>query len=113
MDNHLSIPELLEQYMEAGGDREQWITVKDLRTFFHLDDTASPPISGFLRRINHGPFSSCPYRVSRIEKLIVDTPHPRMIKRYLVTRRPGAETKPGTDAENPVGRFPEPGYREH
>jgi hypothetical protein len=93
MNDRLSIPELLEQYMEAGGDKEQWITVRDFRTFFQLDDSASPPISGFLRRINHGPFSSCQYRVIRIEKLIVDTPHPRMIKRYLITRRPGSGKK--------------------
>lgn len=88
MNNRLSVPDLLEQFMSAAGDKEQWITVKDIRTYFHLDDSASPQISGFLRRINHGPFSSCQYRVSRIEKMIVDTPHPRMIKRYLITRRP-------------------------
>ncbi|MEN6443800.1 MAG: hypothetical protein WC391_03890 [Methanoregula sp.] len=99
MNDRLSIPELLEQYMETGGNKEQWITVNDLRTFFHLDDTASPAISGFLRRINHGPFFTCQYRVIRIEKMIIDTPHPRMIKRYLIARRPGSAKKEDTGSQ--------------
>lgn len=101
MNNRLSIPDLLEQFMTAGGDKDQWITVKDLRIFFHLDDSVSPQISGFLRRIYHGPFSSCQYRVSRIEKMMVDTPHQRMIKRYLVTRRPGAGKSGKNDHREP------------
>ncbi len=90
MNGHPPIPELLEQFMEAGNVPERWITVRELRTHFHLDDTASPAISGFLRRIYQGPYFTCQYRVTRIERLIVDTPHTRMIKRYFVTQRPGA-----------------------
>jgi len=90
MNGHPPIPELLEQFMEAGNVPERWITVRELRTHFHLDDTASPAISGFLRRIYHGPYFTCQYRVTRIERLTVTTPHTRMIKRYFVTQRPGA-----------------------
>ncbi|MFA5415709.1 MAG: hypothetical protein WC295_09450, partial [Methanoregula sp.] len=90
MNGHPPIPELLEQFMEAGNVPERWITVRELRTHFHLDDTASPAISGFLRRIYQGPYFTCRYRVTRIERLIVNTPHTRMIKRYFVTQRPGA-----------------------
>jgi len=89
MSAHPPIPELLERFMESGGVPERWITVRDLRTHFNLDDTASPAISGFLRRIYQGPFFNCQYRVTRIERLIVNTPHTRMIKCYFVTRRPG------------------------
>jgi hypothetical protein len=98
MTRHPDIPEMLDQYMEVSGGSDQWITVKDLRTFFQLDDSASPPISGFLQRINHGPFLTCQYRVTRIEKMIVDIPHPRMIKRYLITRRPGSCKKAETSS---------------
>jgi hypothetical protein len=90
MNGHPPIPELLEQFMEAGNVPERWITVRELRTHFHLDDTVSPAISGFLRRIYQGPYFTCQYRVTRIERLIVNTPHTRMIKRYFVTQRPGA-----------------------
>jgi hypothetical protein len=47
MTRHPDIPEMLDQYMEVSGRSDQWITVKDLRTFFQLDDSASPPISEF------------------------------------------------------------------
>jgi hypothetical protein len=87
--------------MESGGVPKRWITVKELRTHFDLDDTASPAISGFLRRIHQGPFLTCQYRVTRIEKLIVNTPHMRMIKRYYVTRRPGSERNAGLSSRSP------------
>ena len=90
MGTRRAISELLEQFMESGGVPERWITVQDLRTHFNLNDTASPAISGFLRRIYQGPFRTCHYRVTRIEKMTVNTPYTRTIKRYLVTRRPGS-----------------------
>jgi len=94
------IPELLEQFTEAGGVPERWITVKELRSHFDLDDTASPAISGFLRRIYHGPFFTCQFRVTRIERLIVKTPHTRMIKRYFVTRRVGSKKRTGSSSRS-------------
>jgi len=96
-----AIPELLEQFMESGGVPERWITVHEIRTHFDLDDTASPAISGFLRRIHQGPFFTCQYRVTRIERLIVKTPHTRMIKRYFVTRRPGLWRSAGSSSRAP------------
>ncbi len=102
---HPPIPELLEQFMESGGVPERWITVQELRTHFNLDDTASPAISGFLRRIYQGPFFTCPFRVTRIERLIVNTPHMRMIKRYFVTRRPGSGKGAGSSCLSPPARI--------
>ena len=102
MSAHPPIPELLEQFMEAGSLPERWITVRELRTHFDLDDTASPAISGFLRRIYHGPFFTCQYQVTRIERLIVKTPHTRMIKRYFVTGRPGSGRSAGSSFRSPT-----------
>jgi hypothetical protein len=102
MSTRLPIPELLEQFMESGGVPERWITVRDIRTHFDLDDIASPAISGFLRRIYHGPFFTCQYRVTRIERLIVNTPHTRMIKRYFVMRRPGSGRSAGSSFRSPT-----------
>jgi hypothetical protein len=101
MNAHPAIPELLEQFMASGGVPERWITVQELRSHFDLDDTASPAISGFLRRIHHGSFFTCQYRVTRIERLIVNTPHTRMIKRYFVTRRPGTGRNAGSSCHSP------------
>ncbi|OPY48075.1 MAG: hypothetical protein A4E42_00188 [Methanoregulaceae archaeon PtaU1.Bin222] len=83
-----NIPELLERFMDESGETQQWVTVNELRTRFSLDEFAAPAISGFLRRIYQGPFATCPYRVERIEKISVQNPHRRDIKRYLVVRRP-------------------------
>jgi len=65
------------------------VTVHEIHTHFDLDDPTSPAISGFLRRIYQGPFRTCHYRVTRIEKMIFNTQYTRMIKGYFVTRRPG------------------------
>ncbi|HNX18549.1 MAG TPA: hypothetical protein PKM50_09530, partial [Methanoregula sp.] len=82
------VPDLLEQYMEKSGETEQWITVQEFRAYFQLDEMYAPAISGFLRRIYHGPFFSCQYRVERIEKVLIHTPQRRYIIRYLVKKRP-------------------------
>jgi hypothetical protein len=73
--------------MEAGGDTEQWITVYEFRTYFHLDESSAHAISGFLRRIYQAPFFSFRYRVKKIERIIVHTPQRRSINRYLVKKR--------------------------
>ena len=97
--NH-DVPELLEQFMEACGTTERWVTVSEIRNYYGLDESASPAISGFLHRISCGSFASFPYRVGRIEKTTIDAgPHPRTIRKYLVTRRPqaraGRPSRPG------------------
>ncbi len=87
MARNNEIPDLLAQYMEVCGETERWITVYELRTYFHLDESSAHAISGFLRRIYQGPFFSYEYRVKRIEKIIVNTPQRRSINRYLVKKR--------------------------
>ncbi len=88
MKRNSDIPELLEKYMTARGNTEQWITVQDIRTCFHLDVSRGPAISGFLFRLYHGSFVYCRYKVARIEKYR-DTVAPyRSIKRYLIQKRP-------------------------
>jgi hypothetical protein len=94
--NYHAIPELLEEYMQEHDGTGLWVTVPEFRAFFAMDKHASPAISGFFRRLHQGPFFTCPYRVARIEKLMVDTPHTRMIKRYFITRRPEPRDKQQT-----------------
>ena len=95
IDYH-AIPELLEEYMQQHDSAGLWVTVPEFRTFFAMDKHASPKISGFFRRLYQGPFFTCPYRVARIEKMMVNTPHTRMIKRYFITIRPEPRNKQGT-----------------
>jgi len=87
MIDDLIVSELLEKYMEESGQSEQWITVFELRTYFHLHEFTAPTISGFLRRLHHNTRFSCRYRVEKIEKVRVSIPQSRMIKRYLVRKR--------------------------
>ncbi|MDD1689619.1 MAG: hypothetical protein LUQ66_03060 [Methanoregula sp.] len=88
MIRHPEVPELLEQYMEATGSAERWVTVRELRSFFQMEESAGPAFSGFLQKIHHGPFVSCPYKVARMEKFRDTTPPYRIIKKYLVQVRP-------------------------
>lgn len=88
MIHHPEVPELLEQYMEAQGASEQWVTVREIRRFFDLDETTGPAFSGFLQRIYHGSFFCCRYKVVRMEKFRDTTPPYRLIKKYLVQERP-------------------------
>jgi hypothetical protein len=90
MARNRDVPNLLETFMEESGETQRWVTVNEIRTYFNLDEFSAPPISGFLQRIYHGPFFSCPYRVERIEKITVQKKQRRVVKRYLVTRRPQA-----------------------
>ncbi len=87
MARNNEIPDLLAQYMETCGTTERWITVYELRSYFNLDESAAHAVSGFLRRIYHGPYFSYQYRVKRIEKVLVDTPQRRSINRYFVKKR--------------------------
>ncbi|MDP3564285.1 MAG: hypothetical protein Q8R70_07310 [Methanoregula sp.] len=88
MTRHPEIPELLEQYMEDSGRSVQWITVHEIRMYFHLADSDGPALSGFLKKIHDGPFFSCRYKVARIEKFRDTNPPYRIIKKYLVQERP-------------------------
>jgi len=86
--------------MEESGETQRWVTVNEIRTYFGLDELFAPAISGFLRRIYHGPFFSCQYRVERIEKVTVQKPQCRVIRKYLVTKRPPKRQKNPADINN-------------
>lgn len=90
-----NVPELLERYMEECGENERWITVGEFRDYFHLDSYCAHAISGFFSRIYRRPFSSCAYRVERISRIFVKKPCHRIIKRYLIRKRPFAKTSTG------------------
>jgi len=93
MARNKDVPLLLERFMEESGKTQHWVTVNEFRTYFDLDECSAPAISGFLRRIYHGPFFSCQYRVQRIEKVVVENPQRRTIRRYLVVKRPQRRQK--------------------
>ena len=90
MTDDLNVAELLDQYMEECGLSEQWITVYEFRTRFQLEEYTAPVISGFLRRLHHNTHFTGQYRVEKIEKIKVSVPQQRMIKRYLVHKKPAA-----------------------
>jgi hypothetical protein len=97
MARNRDVSDLLERFMEESGETQRWVTVSEVRTYFGLDELSAPAISGFLQRIYFGPFFSCPYRVERIEKVAIQKPQRRIIRRYLVTRRPPARQKNTAD----------------
>ena len=90
MTRYPEVPDLIEQYMDDTGAPSRWITVRDIRTRFSLDETAGPAVAGFLQRLSSGPVATCPYRVSRIEKYVDNVPPYRIICRYLVEKRPSS-----------------------
>ena len=104
MTHHPEFPELLEQYMETSGSTECWVTVRELRLFFQLDEPTGPAFSGFLQKIHHGPFFSCRYRVARMEKFRDTTPPYRIIKKYLVQERPVQRNHQSAYAKNSSGK---------
>ena len=81
-------PDLIEQYMQDNRTEQCWVTVRDIRTHFNLDESAGPALSGFLQKIHQGPFFSCRYKVSRIEKFEDTVPPYRIIRRYYLEVRP-------------------------
>ena len=98
MECNKNIPELIERYLEESGKTSHWVTVNEIRTYFHLDETASPAISGFLRRIYIETFPSFPFRVERIETVALCAKSQRRnVKRYLVIRRSEARIKSRSD----------------
>ncbi|MCK9579741.1 MAG: hypothetical protein M0Q92_04740 [Methanoregula sp.] len=88
MTRHPEVPELVEQYMEASGTAGCWVTVREIRAHFNLDDSIAPALSGFLQKIYQGPFFTCRYKVARIEKFQDTVPPYRIISKYFVQERP-------------------------
>jgi len=95
MIDDITVAELLEMFMESSGVSERWITVYEFRTRFQLDEDTAPVITGFLRRLHHNTLFTCQYRVEKIEKIRVNFPQARMIRRYLVQKRTGRRKDPG------------------
>ena len=87
------VADLLEMFMESSGLPERWITVYEFRTRFQLDEDSAHVIAGFLRRLHHNTLFVCQYRVEKIEKIRVNLPQPRMMRRYLVRKRLSAREK--------------------
>jgi hypothetical protein len=87
MVKYVEGPELLARYMEEQEDKPQWVTVKDIRKRFNLGREWSSPLSGFLHRIETGPFFSYPFIVVRSERMKDTTQTTGLVLRYLVRRR--------------------------
>ena len=81
------IPELLDRFMENQGSRERWVTVQELRDCFGLTRYQCNTVSGFLRRLEFGPFGRFPYCVLRIEQVAGYHPSDPPKCRYLVKRK--------------------------
>lgn len=73
--------------MQEQGADERWVTVQELRDRFGLTRYKGNTVSGFLRRLEFGPFGQFPYIVTRIEQMegnhLSDPPKCR----YLVKRK--------------------------
>jgi hypothetical protein len=96
------VPELLARYMDEQGDKRQWVTVKDIRSRFHLGRERSSPLYGFLYRFEIGPFFRYSFFVVRSEREGGSTRSNGVVLRYLVRKRAHQENKAGEN-RNPVG----------
>ena len=87
MRKYPGIPELLEAYMLEQESAKRWVTVQELRDRFGLTRYQCNTVSGFLRRLESGPFGQFSYIVTRIEQTegghLSDPPK----YRYLVKRK--------------------------
>ena len=104
MSKYNGIPELLEQFMQAQGSCERWVTVQELRNRFGLSRYQCNTVSGFLRRLHAGTFGQCPYIVVRIESIAGYQPAAPPKCRYLVKRKEPAE--PGVQRKHVHPRGP-------
>lgn len=105
MGSYPEICDLLEEFLDAEEMPERWITVEEIRRFYHLENTSSPAIAGILRRLYKNRTFGYPYRVVRMEKFTETGPPYRVFTRYLVQKRPSpTQPKPRPEA----GRIPFP-----
>lgn len=74
MRKYSGIPELLEQYMKESGADERWITVREFCDRFELTRYEYNTVSGFLRRLESGPFREFPYIVLKTERIERSSP---------------------------------------
>jgi hypothetical protein len=105
MRKYPGIPELLEQFMLEQGADDRWVTVQELRERFGLTRYQGNTISGFLRRLESGPFGQFPYIVASIAREESDNPSGPKKCRYLLKRRisHALRLKPGEQGESVRG----------
>jgi len=89
MRKYNGIPELLEQFMQAEGPDDRWVTVHELRDSYGLSRYQCNTVSGFLRRLHAGTFGQCPYVVVRVDRVAGHKQGDPPQYRYLVTLRNG------------------------
>ncbi|WP_292346133.1 hypothetical protein [Methanoregula sp. PtaB.Bin085] len=87
MNKYQGIPELLEGWMLEQGMEERWVTVQELRERFGLSRYQCNTLSGFLRRLEHGPFGQFPYIVANITREDRELPSDPKRCRYLLKHR--------------------------
>lgn len=87
MRKYPGIPELLEEYMEENMADERWVTVQELRERFGLTRYQCNTISGFLRRLESGPFGQFPFIVASITREDGENPSDPKKCRYLLKLR--------------------------
>ena len=102
MRKYQGIPELMEQYMQEQGADERWVTVQGLRERFGLTRYQCNTISGFLRRLEFGPFGQFPSIVASITREAGENPSDPEKCKYLLRRRifPALQLKPGEQGES-------------
>ena len=105
MRKYPGIPELLEQFMQEQGVEEQWVTVQDIRNRFGLTRYQCNTISGFLRRLESGPFGKYPFVVANVTREDGDNPSDPKKSRYLLKlrERPSLQRKQMTRGESVHG----------
>jgi len=87
MRKYPGIPELLEQFMQEQGADERWVTVQELRERFGLTRYQCNTVSGFLRRLESGPFGKFPFIVASIIREEGENPSDPKKCRYLLKLR--------------------------
>ena len=87
MRKYPGIPELLEAYMQEQGSSERWVTVQELRDRFGLTRYQCNTVSGFLRRLEFGPFGQFPFIVAKITRGEGEKNSDPKKSRYLLKRR--------------------------
>jgi hypothetical protein len=93
MTSYPKIFDLLNDYLDADGKSERWITVQEFRTCFRLTKSYSRVISGYFQRIYQNLIYLCPFRVIQIEQGgDPDNPY-HSVHRYLVTKSLGVPGK--------------------
>jgi hypothetical protein len=87
MKKYPGIPELLETYMDEQRSSERWVTVQQLRDRFDLTRYQCNTVSGFLRRLESGPFGQFPFIVAKITREEGENPSDPKKCRYLLKLR--------------------------